>query len=131
VVDGRADAASPGPLPGWAAAALAAVLAALGVALGAYAAHAAEGRAAEWLRQASLYLLLHAPLLLALLGRHGRLLDWVRAGLLLGLALFCGSLIGAALFGWPTRLAPSGGLLLIASWLLLAVAVLRGEGGRA
>ena len=129
-MDGRAAEAVPGLLPGLFAAALAALVAAAGVALGAYAAHGAEGRAADWLRQASLYLLLHAPLLVALLGRHGRLLGWVRGGVLLGLALFCGSLIGAALFGWPTRLAPSGGMLLIVSWLLLGVAVLRGEGGR-
>ena len=129
-MDGRAAAAAPGLRPGRVAAALAALLAAAGVALGAYAAHGAEGRAAEWLRQASLYLLLHAPLLLALLGRHGRLLGWVRVGVLLGLALFCGSLIAAALLGWPTRLAPAGGVLLIGSWLLLGIAVLRGEGGR-
>lgn len=129
-MDGHAAEAAPGLLPGRVAAALAALLAAAGVGLGAYAAHGAEGRAADWLRQASLYLLLHAPLLVALLGRHGRLLGWVRGGVLLGLALFCGSLIGAALFGWPTRLAPSGGMLLIVSWLLLGVALLRGEGGR-
>jgi uncharacterized membrane protein YgdD (TMEM256/DUF423 family) len=44
----------------------------------------------------------------------------------LGLLLFCGSLIGAALLGWPTRLAPFGGSSLILAWLLLAISRLRG-----
>jgi uncharacterized membrane protein YgdD (TMEM256/DUF423 family) len=39
--------------------------------------------------------------------------------------LFCGSLIGAALFGWPTRLAPIGGSTLILAWLTLGLARLQ------
>jgi uncharacterized membrane protein YgdD (TMEM256/DUF423 family) len=44
---------------------------------------------------------------------------------LAGMVLFCGSVIGAVLAGFSTRLAPVGGLLLIAGWLLQAVAALR------
>jgi uncharacterized membrane protein YgdD (TMEM256/DUF423 family) len=47
------------------------------------------------------------------------------AGLLLGTLLFAGSLAGGALLGWPTRLAPLGGSVLILSWLLLAVDAVR------
>jgi len=36
--------------------------------------------------------------------------------LVLGVLLFAGSLVGAALFGWPTRLAPAGGMLMIGGW---------------
>jgi uncharacterized membrane protein YgdD (TMEM256/DUF423 family) len=104
---------------------------ALGVALGAYAAHAAEGRAQDWLQSAALYLLLHGLALLCLapitqrrLGQGGLAL------MLLGLLLFCGSLIGAALLGWPTRLAPFGGSALILGWLLLGIDRLRSERGQ-
>ena len=47
------------------------------------------------------------------------------AGLLAGTLLFAGSLAFAALLGWPTRLAPLGGTVLMASWLLYAVGVAR------
>ena len=39
--------------------------------------------------------------------------------------LFAGSLAAGALLGWPTRLAPLGGTVLMASWLLLAADALR------
>lgn len=55
-----------------------------------------------------------------------RRLRWLAlAGLLLGTLLFAGSLAGGALLGWPTRLAPLGGTVLMASWLLLAADALR------
>ena len=47
------------------------------------------------------------------------------AAMLAGLLLFAGSLAGAALLGWPTRLAPAGGLLLMAGWLMIAFGFLR------
>lgn len=124
---GAADAASPG-LPGRVAAAFAAVCAAFAVGLGAYAAHAASAVDAERLRLASVYLLFHALAVLALLGRHGGLLELVRWGMLAGVCLFSGSLIGAALAHLPTALAPFGGGTLILSWLLLGLALWRGEG---
>lgn len=122
-------AAGPSPaLPGRAAAALSAVYAALAVGLGAYAAHAASAADGERVRLASLYLLFHALAVIALLGRNGRLLVAVRWGMLAGVSLFGGSLIGAALAGWPTALAPLGGIAMILSWLLLGAALWRGEG---
>lgn len=118
------DTAVVGRIP----AAIAAFYGGLGVALSAYAAHGASGQRADWLGRAALFLLLHAPVVIALLGRRGRLLAAARIGLLLGVTLFSGSLVGGALLDLPTKLAPAGGTLLILSWLLLAVALLRGEG---
>jgi uncharacterized membrane protein YgdD (TMEM256/DUF423 family) len=37
-----------------------------------------------------------------------------------GVLLFSGALIGAALFAWPTLLAPIGGVMLMLGWLMLA-----------
>jgi uncharacterized membrane protein YgdD (TMEM256/DUF423 family) len=45
--------------------------------------------------------------------------------LLLGVLLFSGSLVGGALWQWPTRLAPVGGTTLMAGWVLLAINALR------
>jgi uncharacterized membrane protein YgdD (TMEM256/DUF423 family) len=115
-------------LTGRAAAALASFYAATAVGLGAYAAHAANAADGERLGLASFYLLFHSLAVLALLGRRGRLLDLVRWGMLAGAGLFGGSLIGAVAAGWPTALAPAGGVSLILSWLMLAIALWRGEG---
>ena len=125
---GAAEGSTPG-LPGRAAAVLASVYAAAAVGLGAYAAHAAGASDAERLRLASLYLLFHSLAVLALLGRCGRLLGVARWGLLAGVSLFSGSLVAAALAAWPTALAPLGGIGMMLSWLLLGVALWRGEGG--
>ncbi|MCG6117420.1 MAG: DUF423 domain-containing protein [Aquimonas sp.] len=96
------------------------------VALGAYASHAADGRTQGWLQTASLYLLLHGLALLILpVLRTSRLARAGQGLILAGMLLFCGSLIGAAIFGWSTRLAPFGGMGLILAWLLLAVDALR------
>ena len=46
--------------------------------------------------------------------------------LLLGVLLFCGSLIAAALLGLTPALAPLGGGLVISGWLLHAYDRLRG-----
>lgn len=115
-------------LPGRAAAVLAALYAAISVALGAYAAHAPLGRDGERLSLAALYLMFHALAVLALSGRSGTLVRascWI---LLAGATLFCGSLVGAALTGASSALAPFGGVGMILGWLLLAFALLRGEG---
>ena len=43
----------------------------------------------------------------------------------LGVALFSGSLTAGVLLQWPMTLAPYGGTLLIAGWLVYAVDLLR------
>ncbi len=99
---------------------------ALAFALSAYVAHAA-GLDATAGRRAAIALVvlgIHAVGLLALAAlanlRRGLLLALAGGGLIVGSWLFCGSLLGAALRGWPTPLAPFGGTTLIVSWLLLA-----------
>jgi uncharacterized membrane protein YgdD (TMEM256/DUF423 family) len=69
------------------------------------------------------FLFVHALLLLviAAIARDGRgLLLALAAGLvMLGTAVFSGSLLGRVLFGWPTALAPFGGVALMLGWLAL------------
>ncbi|KMO27904.1 hypothetical protein VQ02_32385 [Methylobacterium variabile] len=107
--------------------ALAGLAGALGVALSAAAAHIAG---ATSLATAAQFLLFHAPALLgtALLAGSGRLPPaLVRAAgfaLALGLALFSGDLSVRALAQqalFPMA-APSGGMILILGWILVAVA---------
>jgi uncharacterized membrane protein YgdD (TMEM256/DUF423 family) len=107
--------------------ALAAVFCALSVALAAYAAHAAEGLAKQRLAIAAAFFFGHGLALLVLRLREGRLALAARIGFLAGTLCFAGSLARAALFGGPTFLAPIGGTLLIAAWLLTAVDFLRRE----
>jgi uncharacterized membrane protein YgdD (TMEM256/DUF423 family) len=47
------------------------------------------------------------------------------AGLLLGTLLFSGSLVMNVLQQWPTALAPMGGTLMMAGWLVWATAAVR------
>lgn len=104
-------------------AAFGAVLAGAGVALSAYAAHADGGTR---LQPAALMSLVHGVALAALAGRSdGRVARMALLALLMGVLLFSGSLVGAHLAAWSTRLAPAGGLLMIGGWLLYAIAVLR------
>lgn len=115
---------------GWAGAYLSAagaMLAALAIGLSAYAAHGvADAHARGNLQTASLYAFAHGAVLLVLAQAPARRLRWLAlTGLLLGTLLFAGSLAGGALLGWPTRLAPFGGVVLMASWLLLAVDAVR------
>ncbi|MBD9368660.1 DUF423 domain-containing protein [Xanthomonas sp. XNM01] len=108
-------------------AATGAVLAALAIGLSAYAAHGVDdGQARVNLQTASLYAFGHGVVLAMLAPRTpAGLARWALVGLLLGTLLFAGSVTGGALLGWPTRLAPTGGMLLMASWLTYAVAMLR------
>lgn len=103
-----------------------AVLAAAAVALAAYASHAAAPGATPRLLLAAALAFGHGAALLALaqlaLPRPAAV---GLVALLFGALLFAGSLAGAALLGWPTRLAPAGGMALIGGWLLLAVAAAR------
>jgi uncharacterized membrane protein YgdD (TMEM256/DUF423 family) len=96
------------------------------IGLGAYGAHAAEPVARERIATACLYLLVHGVALAVLAPRQqGRielaaLIAWSSGGL-----LFSGSLLLAALYQVRPALAPVGGMLLIAAWLLQAIAALR------
>ena len=98
----------------------------LGVAGSAAAAHSDGG---ETLRMASTFLLLHAPLIVGLVSlslREGwqAMLARIAGGtILLGLALFSGDLALRALAGTPLfpMAAPSGGIVLMAGWLLVMI----------
>jgi len=106
---------------------LGALLAAAAIGLSAYAAHGvSEPLAQSHLDMAALYAFAHGAVLAALgprsQGMAGRLGLYL---LLLGTLLFAGSLVGNALWHWPTRLAPIGGSALMLGWVLLAFDALR------
>ena len=104
-----------------------ALLAAAAVALAAYAAHGADAGAATSLQLAAVFAFGHGVALCALAPQSPRRPGlWALAGLLLGVVLFSGSLVAAHALGWPTRLAPAGGSLMILAWLLYAVDAARG-----
>lgn len=109
----------------WAASAL---VGATGVGAAAYASH--DGLAN--LTTAAYFLLLHAPVLMAVaLARAGRIGSFAGGVLLLGLLLFAGDLamrdlMGSRLFAMA---APLGGGGLILGWLLVAAVAI--AGGRA
>ena len=100
---------------------LAALSGAMAVAAGAFAAHGASGKAAEWLRTGGLYQMVHAVAALVALGRpRGGLAAALFVG---GGALFAGTLYAMALGGprWLGAVTPLGGAGLIAGWLVLAL----------
>lgn len=102
------------------------LFAAAGVALSAYAAHGAAAAARADLQTAALFALLHGIALAALSRPAERRIGLLALAMLaLGVALFSGTLAAHHAFGWPTRLAPAGGSLLIAGWLLYAIDALR------
>ena len=104
--------------------AAAALLAALAVGMGAFGAHAlqarflAEPRAGGWWETATFYLLVHA-IAAGCLPAGPR---WPRLALLLGAAVFAGTLYAMALGAprWLGAITPVGGMALIAGWLGLA-----------
>lgn len=104
-----------------------AVLAAAAVALAAYASHATRTPDTRMhLQTAAAFAFGHGAALCVLGNEAPRLLLRIALrALLLGTLLFAGSLAGAEFFGWPTRLAPAGGMLLIGGWLLVAIDRLR------
>jgi uncharacterized membrane protein YgdD (TMEM256/DUF423 family) len=107
-------------------AAFGALACAAAVGLSAYASHALHGDDARRAGLAALFAFGHGIALL-LLAPNARTRVRV-AGLItlvLGLLLFSGSLLAAALFAWPATLAPGGGLLLMLGWLIIAVDALR------
>lgn len=106
-------------------AALLALSGALAVIAGAYGAHGATGKAAEWLTTGAHYQMIHAAAGLAIIGK-GR---GPAALLLLGAALFSGTLYAMAFGGprWLGAVTPLGGLAMILGWAWLAIAYLRGR----
>jgi uncharacterized membrane protein YgdD (TMEM256/DUF423 family) len=107
-------------------AAFGALACAAAVGLSAYASHGLQGEDARRAGLAALFAFGHG-LALLLLAPDARTRMRV-VGLItltLGLLLFAGSLVGAALFALPTTLAPGGGLLLMLGWLIIAVDALR------
>ena len=112
---------------------LAGLMGAGGVGLSAAGAHATPGAN---LGAAGSMLLFHAAAVIAILGArsgavlHADLALWAGLGLGLGSVLFAGDIAlrafaGARLFPMA---APSGGVVLMLSWLLIAVAGLLGAG---
>ncbi len=109
----------------------AALLGAAGVVLAALGAHLPAvaddpGRFRSW-QAASLIHLVHVPVLLVLALKAESSLRSPGWGLLAGVLCFSGSIYLAGFLGWsrPGPIAPTGGFLLIASWLWLAVAAWR------
>lgn len=98
---------------------LAALSGAIAVTAGAFGAHGASGKAAEWLRTGAEYEMIHAVATLVAV----RLLRAPLAGLLLlaGSALFAGTLYAMALGAprWLGAVTPLGGAGMIAGWLIL------------
>ncbi len=107
---------------------LAALSGVLGVGLSAAAAHITGGN----LTTAAQFLLFHAPALLAIAALtttgaiHPLLGPIAGYVLILGLILFCGDLSRRAFAEAPLfpRAAPTGGILLMIGWIIVAVAAL-------
>lgn len=96
------------------------------VGLSAYASHGLEGEAAHRVGLAALFGFAHGLALLLLAPTAAsRLRLAALSGLCVGMLLFSGSLVGAALLATPTTLAPTGGLLLMLGWLIIAGDALR------
>jgi uncharacterized membrane protein YgdD (TMEM256/DUF423 family) len=103
-----------------------ALYAAAAVALMAYAAHVAAGPDQARLQTAAMFAFGHGVALAALAPVIRRRLGRTAlVGLWLAVLLFSGSLVGKTIAGWPTTLAPYGGSLAIASWLVFALDRLR------
>ena len=107
----------------------AALMAALAVAMGAYAAHGmratASAEAVAVVQTAVQYQMWHALALLGLaLLPDSRWRQWAAGLFLAGIALFCGSLYVLSFTPLrPGLLTPLGGLLLMAGWLSVLLAV--------
>jgi uncharacterized membrane protein YgdD (TMEM256/DUF423 family) len=104
-----------------------AVLAAASVAMAAYAMHATHVPSPAHVQLGALFAFGHGVALAALsptvVRAVGRL---ALLAMLAGVVLFSGSLVANGLMRWPTTLAPFGGMLMIGSWLLLAIDRVRG-----
>ncbi|MGV8929347.1 MAG: DUF423 domain-containing protein [Brevundimonas sp.] len=112
-------------------AAFAALNGALAVLIGAFAAHGAGPQIKTLLTTGSHYQMVHAVLALVCAiwpdrDRQIVLAGWLAAG---GGLVFCLALTAIALLGIPAMgaVAPIGGLLMIAAWLLLLFAACRSQ----
>lgn len=105
--------------------ALAALSGAIAVAAGAFGAHGAEGQARDWLQTGGHYQLIHAVAALVALRLEARGPGWLFVA---GGLIFAGTLYAMALGAprWLGAITPIGGVTLIAGWLWLAYAGLRG-----
>jgi uncharacterized membrane protein YgdD (TMEM256/DUF423 family) len=104
---------------------LAALSGAVAVCAGAFGAHGASGKAAEWLRTGAEYQMVHAAAALAVLAlADARLAAWLFVA---GGFVFGGTLYAMALGApkWLGAVTPLGGAALIAGWLVLAVSFAR------
>ena len=103
------------------------LLAAVAVGLSAYASHGiAAAQAQSHVQTAALFAFGHGLALAALVPSTTRRMGKAAVCLLLlGTLLFAGSLVGGALWGLPTRLAPAGGITLMLGWVLWAVDAVR------
>ena len=106
-------------------AAFGAVSCGLAVALGAYASHVAQAQDGKRLAIAALFAFGHGLALIVLISRASRLANFSMACIALGLVGFSGSLAAAVFFGTSTILAPTGGILLMLGWGILAADFLR------
>jgi len=100
---------------------LAALSGALAVIAGAFGAHGASGKAAEWLKTGAEYELVHAvaALVAIKLARSGLAATLLLAGSL----VFAGTLYAMALGAphWLGAVTPLGGFAMIVGWVVLAV----------
>lgn len=100
---------------------LAALSGALAVIAGAFGAHGASGKAAEWLRTGAEYEMVHAvaALMAIKLARSGLAAILLLAGSL----VFAGTLYAMALGAphWLGAVTPLGGFAMIVGWVVLAV----------
>ena len=103
----------------------------IAVALGAFGAHALESgfddKQVGWWETATLYLLVHAALATAVSAADTARFGMAALVLLMGAALFAGTLYAMALGAprWLGAITPIGGLGLLAGWALLAWAALK------
>lgn len=105
--------------------ALAALSGAIAVGAGAFGAHGAESKAAEWLRTGATYQLIHVVAALVAVQMGARSAGWLFVA---GAAIFAFTLYAMA-FGaprWLGAITPIGGTALIIGWLWLAWHALRG-----
>ncbi|MET0362454.1 MAG: DUF423 domain-containing protein [Sphingobium sp.] len=103
---------------------LAALSAAVAIAAGAFGAHGAAPKAAEYLRTGGLYQMVHAVAVIAIAAQ----MRGPATCLLIGAAVFAFTLYGIALGGptWLGAITPVGGSLMIAGWVWAAWAFSRG-----
>ncbi len=98
---------------------LAALSGAMAVGAGAFGAHGAEGKAAEWLQTGAQYQLIHAVAAIVALqmGLRGPAFAFI-----IGAFIFAGTLylMALGLPRWLGAITPVGGAMLIGGWLWLA-----------